>query len=70
MQVIEKWGSIYVPADYERYGTRCCICKKPAQYVDIFSEQGICSFECAEKHNREMEKLEIEMERKCPACPE
>ena len=34
MSVIEKWGSSYILA---ASNTRCCICGKPAQYVDVFS---------------------------------
>lgn len=69
MAIIEKWGSMYVHANPDRK-TRCIVCGKPAQYIDIFTEQGVCGRECAIKHNKEMDRLMREAESKYPACPE
>lgn len=69
MDIIEKWGSMYVHANL--YGKCCCIvCGKPAQYIDIFTEQGVCGRECAIKHNEEIDRLMREAESKYSACPE
>lgn len=66
MDIIEKWDSMYIRAT-----EGCCIiCGKPAQYVDIFTEQRICSKECAMKHDKIINDLMERVEKNTIACSE
>ena len=48
-----QWGSEYWIAD-KSYA--CCECGRPTRLIDIIIQMPVCSAECAEKIDVEMEK--------------
>lgn len=68
MEFIKDWDLICVSVDNENCKTYCCICGKPAQYVNIFTERGVCSLNCARIHKTRIENLMIKNELNFEDC--
>lgn len=60
--VVDQWESSYIPAE-PKYNTKCMMCGKPAEWVDVFAEAGVCGETCARALSKMIDDAQAKFEK-------